>query len=399
MAIDKEKLIELLIARTGLEKEKVEEQLLQLISRIKEAAEEGKSFQIEGLGTFNFNDDVLHFSPSDTLETEINHKYAGMRPIELIGAFKEAPPLEEDKEPQPEEEQNRVEPEEQEEEPVYTESEPVSQDGIFGEVEPSLQDQLHEVFGGEEIVESQEPPADSSDLGEELLAATGMEEPSEEEKPKASFVFDDEGFEEQKSGLETPPATPSANGIKEEKKNNDPIGTVLTACVVVLAIGVSGWLIYDLGLFSTSGSVNNQAGFEEDPTVQMATGQPASNVSLEDAMVSDISEPEPSGSVTAGDAPPPPPMPDYGLMGEATSRGNDGYTIVVHSLANKSTSESIKDRLGAEGYRTVLSSAVVNGKVFWRIGLGQFRTIADAQQAVRTLPAQYQDNHFIKRIQ
>ncbi len=89
MIIDKEQLISLLIDKTGLDATEVEDQLTELINRIQQAAQEDKSFEIEGFGTFNMEEGTLQFEPSDTLETEINNKYAGMKPIELIGAFKE----------------------------------------------------------------------------------------------------------------------------------------------------------------------------------------------------------------------------------------------------------------------------------------------------------------------
>lgn len=423
MTIDKEKLIELLVARTGLEKEKIEEQLLQLISRIKQAAGEGKSFQIEGLGTFNLGDDTLHFNPADTLETEINHKYAGMKPIELIGAFKETPPGGEDEKEQTEVKEHDAEPEEHTEEPVTTEREAEpepelepepeteSREEAADELETSLQNQLQEVFGGEEPTESQES-ADASEqsreLQEELSTVTGTEEPVEEEKSnKASFIFDEE---EAKEEQETPPVDPNTPGVKKEKKDKDPIGTVLTVCVVVLAIGVAGWLVYDLGLLNALGS-NNQADSQQEQAVQSASGrtggfladnssdQPANEVSLENETGPSAPEQEPVNRVTGKDIGSQTDASDYGLMGKPTSRGNNGYTIVVHSLGNKNTSQTIKERLESEGYRAVLTSAVINGKIFWRVGLGQFRTVDDANEAVRMLPEQYENDHFIKRIQ
>lgn len=406
MAIDRKQLIELLVARTGLEEDKVEEQLSRLTDHIKHAAEEGKSFQIEGLGTFNLDDDTLRFSPSETLETEINYRYAGMKPIELIGAFKETPPAVGDDEEPAEEEAGTTEPaEEPAEEPVHTGPEPEPETDLELDQEPeertisepdkSLQDELKEVLGGEKTAGSR-GSVNAPDLGEELLPAVDTEGIGEEEKPKASFVFDAEGAEEeQRPEQKNPSATRKA---AKEKKAKDPIGTVLTVCVAVLAIGVAGWLVYDLGFLSAQGP-DQQAGNQQAQVVQPASGQAAGNVSLENEASPDVSEQEPDNRVTGSDTDSPAEISDYGLMGRASTGGNNGYTIVIHSLANKNTSQAIKDRLELEGYRTTLTSAVVNGNVFWRVGLGQFRTVADAQKAVHSLPEQYQEDHFIKRIQ
>ncbi|MDZ7716575.1 MAG: HU family DNA-binding protein [Balneolaceae bacterium] len=89
MQIDKEQLIQLITDKTELDMQQVGEQLNELIAAIREAADKGQSYEIEGFGTFKMVDKKLRFSPSPSLKTEINHKYAGMQPIELIGAFKD----------------------------------------------------------------------------------------------------------------------------------------------------------------------------------------------------------------------------------------------------------------------------------------------------------------------
>src|SRR5699024_8707240 len=89
MKIDKEQLISFLSDRTGRDRSEIDGQLKQLIERIRQVEEDRSRFHIEGFGTFTAVQDRLEFDPADVFETEINNRYAGMKPIELIGAYKE----------------------------------------------------------------------------------------------------------------------------------------------------------------------------------------------------------------------------------------------------------------------------------------------------------------------
>src|SRR5690625_4111000 len=85
MKIDRERLVDLLVAKTSMERHEVEAQLEQLIERIVSATKRGKALEIKGFGTFYFDSDhELKFDPSRSLSTEISYKYAGMQPVELL---------------------------------------------------------------------------------------------------------------------------------------------------------------------------------------------------------------------------------------------------------------------------------------------------------------------------
>ena len=84
MKIDRAKLVELLVEKTGMDSDEIDSQLKQLIDRILDAAERGKALEIKEFGMFYFDENGdLKFDPSDELSTEINFKYAGMEPVEL----------------------------------------------------------------------------------------------------------------------------------------------------------------------------------------------------------------------------------------------------------------------------------------------------------------------------
>jgi|AntRauTorcE11897_2_1112592.scaffolds.fasta_scaffold00131_30 hypothetical protein len=86
MHIDHSKLVDLLVETSGIEKEKVEAQLNDLVEEIMAAIEEGDAYEVDGFGVFSGIGNNVIFIPSDELSTEINYKYVGMEPIEMDDA-------------------------------------------------------------------------------------------------------------------------------------------------------------------------------------------------------------------------------------------------------------------------------------------------------------------------
>ena len=92
MIIDNDKFVALLAENSGIEKEKVEGYLEELINEVKSAFDEGEGYEIDGFGIFSKLGANVLFIPSEELETEINYKYVGMEPIELPGSATEETP-------------------------------------------------------------------------------------------------------------------------------------------------------------------------------------------------------------------------------------------------------------------------------------------------------------------
>jgi septal ring-binding cell division protein DamX len=88
----------------------------------------------------------------------------------------------------------------------------------------------------------------------------------------------------------------------------------------------------------------------------------------------------------------------YGLKGAVNHHIDKAYTIIIHSFGLKTTVKKIADSLSQKGYRAVMEQTKFNGKTGWRVGVGQFKTIKTAKQAVKHLPERYQKSHFIHRI-
>lgn len=381
MTIDKEQLISLLEKKTGSDREQVEAQLSELINRIQKAADEGKTFEVEGFGTFNMEEGRLQFEPGDTLETEINNKYAGMKPIELIGAFKE---------PETDEEVPEVD-------MTEAESAGLNEDKWAFDNE-ATDDQKEEEQQVEE--RQSEPVTEPEKVGKESIVPGGSET---EDQQEAEEVFDtvfgtgDADSEDSKQEESSDPDEVTG----EEKEARDTIGTVLVAVVVILVIGIGGWLIYDISISGTSGTdvsrTTSQSTQQVDPLgantqSEEQSGQDEGAVESEQSSAVSTEEEDAVSRPTAE-------QNRYGLYGEPNQTISNGYTIVVHSLRDQQIAEQNRQQLQNAGFRALISQAQVQGETYYRVGLGQFKNVSEAQQAIGDIPKRYRDNNFIKRIQ
>jgi multidrug resistance efflux pump len=90
---------------------------------------------------------------------------------------------------------------------------------------------------------------------------------------------------------------------------------------------------------------------------------------------------------------------EYGLQGETFYDQLEGYAIILYSLEDLERATEISDNIKSEGYRVDVHPVTISNKEFWRVAVGQFRTIEDALAAAETLPASVGKEYFIHRIQ
>lgn len=182
MLIDNEKFIALLADNSGIEKEKVEKYLEELISEMKSSFDEGEGYEVEGFGIFSKLGSNILFIPSDELETEINYKYVGMEPIELPGGAQQQEP---------------EEPEEEDENPIQG-----ILDGGKTEETEEYEDPFAELFNeAEEHEKAEKEQAEKGDLSEEEIEAV-VEEEIESEDIEEIITEEPEKEDEPEEALE-----------------------------------------------------------------------------------------------------------------------------------------------------------------------------------------------------
>lgn len=181
MLIDNEKFIGLLADNSGIEKEKVEKYLEELISEIKASFDEGEGYEVEGFGIFSKLGSNILFIPSDELETEINYKYVGMEPLELPGGIQ----------------QQEVDEPEDDENPIQG-----ILDGGKTEEREEYEDPFAELFNeAEEHEKAIQEQAEKGDLSEEEIEAV-VEEEIESEDTEEIITEEQEQEEEPEEALE-----------------------------------------------------------------------------------------------------------------------------------------------------------------------------------------------------
>lgn len=344
MVIDKGKLIAMLVEKTGRSKEEVEGQLAQLVSRIQETAQSGRQFNIEGFGTFGMDEGMIYFDPASRLKTEINQKYAGMKPIELMAAFKETGagvPVEE-LEDKP---QARMAPPPPDA-PAPPMDEPADEPGPDTEEEPPV--------AKPEAAAEPEPRAEKSEREEQT------KKPKPQKKAAPTFVAE-----------------------SQRRETMGSLEKALIGFVILIVLLVGGWLLYESGLLSSADTAQRSGAAPVDTTRQQMNQPVPATI---DTAAAD------SSAVGGASSSP------FGLKGDVNRQVGQAFTIVIHSFRLRSTVEEIADSLNNLGYRTVLFEGEPNGNTRWRLGLGQFKSLDAAQQALKKLPEKYRNNHFITQI-
>lgn len=404
MTIDKKQLIELLVEKTSMNEEEIKTQLDQLIERILDAAKRGKALEIKEFGVFYFDETgELRFDPADELSTEISFKYAGMKPVELKPERDTSIPDDEDIVEEADiAAQAKEDEEEADDDPFATSFE----EPVFDESEETAKQ-------GEEYKDEEDFPFD---LDEE------SDKKEETDEDVISDPFSDEAAEPLEKPVEEEEKRTKVKDIKsvsrEPVKKKDNTGIFILIAIVIIAVLIGGYFYY-IGTQTQSpaetaqnSATQMESGVNEsNDTAPMDPVEPQTGVqetgSNQEMAAGDQGSAEQAGSnqgtsdqivSNTGDSASETDQPMYGLNGTIIEEANDGYSIVVHSFRNETNALETAKQLRADGYRVIVSSRTVYENQVWRVSVGQFQTLGDAQQATTQLPAPYNTQNFIQRI-
>lgn len=359
MKIDRQKLVELLVEKTSMEKDEVKNQLNQLIERILDAAKRGKALEIREFGLFYFDEDgELKFDPSDELSTEISFKYAGMKPVEL----------------KPE------------------------RDTTFPEADDEDEDDLEDFDFLSDITE------DDSTI-----------DPGTEEE-----AFKNEEKQAEKA-ISTSLKSPTLQSKKRTGSFAWVFAAVFAVAVLVLAYlyFIGSWATSTQETSpaitqvepepsdeidnddQTSASSENgeerlaetENGAEETDPGDVEVDMESSVEPPEEIIPSDPVEPDSETEVSLEN------QPLYGLQGVVMEEANSGYSIVLYSFTEESNARNTSQELTQQGYRSIVTSRTVADRTTWRVSVGQFESLQTAQEATKELPEPHNTQNFIQRIQ
>ncbi|WP_234567413.1 SPOR domain-containing protein [Rhodohalobacter sp. 614A] len=386
MKIDKNKLIDLLVEKTDMGRDEIKDQLDQLIERILGAAKRGKALEIKEFGLFYFDEEgELSFDPAEELSTEISFKYAGMKPVEL----------------KPERDTSIYKPEEFSEEPEAGEQEEQEEDDPFGSW------------------------LDEEDETEEAISATSEEDESED--PIDDSIYDPFASEAEES-LEEPVEEEPKTKIEDikplaarhpVKKRRDNTGIFILLGIILAAVLIGAYFYYaapqtqelDEQAESTTqmdSGMEQSESVQDDPLPQETGDENGEDATPDQQVVGeneDAAEQTGSDQVSEEEITTEPEVAVaetnqslYGLTGSVVEEANNGYSIVLHSFTTEDRAMTAADMLREDGYRVIVSSRTVYENTVWRVSVGQFETLENAQQATTRLPSPYNTQNFIQRI-
>lgn len=420
MKIDKQKLIDLLAKKAEMDPKAVETQLNQLAARIQDAAEKGKALEIKGFGMFYFSEEGdLKFDPSEELQTEVNYKYAGMKPVEI-----KKPRESTETSPQL---SGESEPESSEDDPddIFGLKKSESEEGpdnIEPESEPEPGEQQKSEIKPDKNAEKTDPTEKKSEDAYDPFAdfdhgyvKADEEKGSEDKETKKSKPEPDQPvFDNQLPDLPGDPEADKSKSVREEakskktykkpeKEKRNPVTILAAAIIAVLVIVIGIVIASDAGIFGGSDSTQEMT---QGQSQTMAPPPADPEAGTETETESEPEEQQESEEVPAEQEQPElTPIeevetPTFGLHGTPQSIDGRHYSIILHSIRGENRAEEIRGELQDQGYRAIITS--VNNEEYgtmWRVGIGQFESISNAQDAASELPQNYRDNHFIGLLQ
>ncbi|NBB76788.1 MAG: hypothetical protein GVY02_05360 [Bacteroidetes bacterium] len=353
MKIDKQKLIELLVEKTEMSGEEVENQLEQLIERILDAAKRGKALEIREFGLFYFDEKgELNFDAAKELSTEISFKYAGMKPVELKPAHSYELDEEED------------------------------------EIE-------------KESMEFDEEDADEAETDEPASEAEEEEvDPIDENPLEPVAELDEESDLDTEKEVKPPRSTPPVS----PRRKKDNTGIWILAAIVLIAVMDTGQADENIAILEPDPAdmangemADTPTESETESTIEGTGSQDLNQQPPANQTVSETEEEAEEETTETGTAPEDQPL--YGLRGNMVEAANNGYSIVLHSFTDETNARQTADRLRNDNYRVIIVPRNVQDQTVWRVSVGQFSSLEEARSATNLLPPPYNQRNFIHRIQ
>lgn len=435
MRLEKKQFAELIAKNAQLEQEDTDALLDALFQEIEKGIRTEGRYSLKGFGEFALVEDgELRFRPDDVLALELNFEFAGLEPIEVAPSVREEKD-EEQSEPSEPLEQEPTEDEEYDDEADLNEAfadddlgtDPISESDIFSDkdeedefdISPSLSISAEELEKLEldEETESWKPEKDP--LAKNIY---GSDDPED--------LFDEDiSFEEANKER----AFSKFRSSQEKERKSNLFG-IFATIVAALIIAVASWyFLYpiltqpkvepmavvpeemaekspetpSIPAEDEESNANNEANTKAS-TTDVSTDDNSATEAVDLASIdNEVSNPEARNQVEEKateaeiieDTPSKSSGIEFGLMGSGIAKIENSTTIVVHSLTSEESAKQVANNIAAEGYRTVVfKTTMKDGRVFWRVGIGQFRNFEEAAEVREGIEGDYGSRSFISKI-
>lgn len=380
-------IVEVLATELDLSEQEANSLLAEWAEKINNGLQENGEVQIDDFGTFKKEGGDITFEPAEKFALEVNYKYAGMEPIEVLPAYRKSEASKTEKETKAEsgeeKQQETVEASSKDSEEKIEKPKKSESSSSKAEKTPSSSDK-------QKSETKQQPDNKAKPAAEQKSKASSTE--SKQEKQQQG-TKPEKASQKQKSMSESSKkphdqkVTKSTNSKIEDKQRSTE-WLIVGGLAAVVLLGVA---IYFFAFHTTSDiPVSSDPQTEETDPVAAAEEEERRD---EEEEIEETPEPE-----EPTEPEPEPETEQWGLEGEYTPV-DDYYTIVVYSLTNRERAESEYDNISNEGYRATLNAYRPDpDSQSWRVGIGQFQSVGEAEDAADRLPDPWRTDHFIIRI-
>lgn len=345
----------------------------QWSAKIQESLDNQGESKVEAFGTFKKSGGKVLFEPDEKFALEVNYKYAGMKPVEILPAYRKSGTEEQTgaqdipAESDDVEEQSRKEPEKEQK-------------------KESPQEKLADKAEKSRTKESAEPENEQQ-TGEKEKEMQKSEKDDSSKKDVNPFKGSSAKEKETAGRLTNRPESKvrkAENSSAYGKKKNNTEWLIVGGLAVLLVAGILHFIFF------------------YDPTPQIPVADDRTSEETEPAAVSDEDTDDPveeeEMEVPVETEVPPDPPERWGYTGNYVPM-DEYITIVVYSLRNRERAEEQYDEINDAGLRATLNTFQPEaGTVNWRVGIGQFESVNEAEEAAGELPEPWNSEHFIIRI-
>lgn len=151
--------------------------------------------------------------------------------------------------------------------------------------------------------------------------------------------------------------------------------------VIVIVLGIGGLLA--LAIFGESDQPAQPPLTESLPQMddEFASGDAIGDDMIEDDVIDDEAFIEDDPAEDLEPAPQPQTQPGDPLFGDAIDMTQSRYTLVITSLPSQGAAETVMNSWRNRGFRAAVFAETIDGVTRYRVGVGQFDTIAGADAA------------------